>query len=61
MKHDAWPGYPKTVQLADAPIWHQRQWEDQTLNRELAEDRGAELMETMMDWQAPLENTEAAA
>lgn len=58
MKHDAWPGHPKKVCYIDAPIWHERSWENNELTRELSKDRGEEWMEIMNNWQAPLEAAE---
>jgi len=57
MKHDAWPGHPNRVCYADAPVWHERAWEDHTLRKEVADK---DLMEMMNQWQAPHEEGEAA-
>jgi hypothetical protein len=55
MKHNAWPGHPKQICHVDAPIWHERAWEDVSLRREVADK---DLMELANDWQAPLEAAE---
>jgi len=57
MKQDAWPGHPNRTCYVDAPIWHERAWEDLTLRKEVADK---DLMELMNEWQAPLDESEAA-
>lgn len=56
LERDEWPGYPSQIATVDPPVWTENRW----LERETrAQTYGGErkLLETAMNWQAPLEAT----
>jgi hypothetical protein len=46
-----WPGYPPRVCYVDPPVWDEKEW----IEREEREPMNDDMIETLADWQRPLE------
>jgi hypothetical protein len=50
----AWPGYEALIAYGSLPRWRMNQWEMRKIRQGLAAERGEDLRETMIEWQAPV-------
>lgn len=55
MSRGHWPGYPAETCFVDAPAYKEMQWEADKMRREAAQEGGSDFLQTMLEWQAPLE------
>ena len=54
LKHDRWPGYPNQTCYIEPPAWEMGKVEEMKARDEMAREDGKPLVETFIDWQAPL-------
>ena len=55
LKHDCWPGYPNQTCYIEPPAWEMGKAEEMRARDDVAREGGKPLIETFIDWQAPLE------
>jgi hypothetical protein len=55
MKHNRWPGYPRETCYIDPPPWELNKYEERKARDEIAREQNVDLLQTMIDWQAPHE------
>lgn len=54
LANNRWPGYPSQTCYIEPPPWELGKIEEMKAREEIARDDGKTLVETMIDWQAPL-------
>ena len=53
-QHDRWPGYAARIAYVDMPPWRARKWLEHEERAASVGAEGRELLEQMLEWQAPL-------
>lgn len=53
LAHDKWPGYARETAYIDAPAWEDTKHMARLERENIAKEQGAEMLQRLIDWQAP--------